>query len=113
MDNWLAVHPDKECVEDSYEEFVSSCEVDEWFYYLLLRLQHTPELRYQQENQHIYGFKHSGIDGGADCRECLPGCRFYPDTGRIEDLEVIQSYRKNQHYDEVYNAWLETANKQQ
>ena len=111
MDNWLAAHPDKECVEESYEEFVRDSELDEWFWYLLQRLQDTPEQRYQQQKQQIYGFGHEGIDGGADYRECLPGCRFYPIEGRIEDLEVLEDYSKFQGYQEVYNAWLETANK--
>lgn len=107
MDNWFAAHSEKPYIEESYEEFISNCEVDEWFWYLLQRLQDTPEQRYQQEKQQVTGFGHEGIDGG----ECLPGCRFYPIEGRIEDLEVLEDYSKFQGYQEVYNAWLETANK--
>jgi hypothetical protein len=62
----------------------------------------------------IYGFGHDGIDGGADSKECLPGCRFYPPEGRIEDIEVLEDYRGFQQFDEVYNIWLEaSANKKE
>jgi hypothetical protein len=109
IDNWLATHPDKEYVEESYEESIKNCEFDEWYWYLIERLQDSPEQRYQQEKNKIYGFGHDGIDGGADSRECLPGCRFYPEEGRIEDLEVLEDYRQYQRYEELYNIWLEIA----
>jgi hypothetical protein len=101
MDNWLAAHPDKQYFEESYEEFVKDCEFDEWYWYLIERLQYSPERRYQQAKNKIYGFGHDGIDGGADSKECLPGCRFYPLEGRIEDIEVLEDYRGFQQFDMV------------
>jgi len=112
-DNWFAAHPGKEYIEESYEDSIKNTEFDEWYWHLICRLQYTPEQRYQQEKQQIYGFGHEGIDGGADCRECLPGCRFYPPEGRIEDIEVIQDYRGYQHFDALYNLWLEGKEKEE
>lgn len=62
MDNWFAAHPDKQYFEESYKEFVRDCEFDEWYWYLIERLQDSPEQRYQQMKNKIYGFGHDGID---------------------------------------------------
>ena len=40
---------------------------------------------------------HNGYDGfGCTGQGCIPECRFYPRTGRIEDSEVIQMHREHE-----------------
>jgi hypothetical protein len=40
---------------------------------------------------------HNGYDGfGCTGQSCIPECRFYPETGRIEDSEVIQKHREHE-----------------
>lgn len=107
MDNWFAANPDKQYFEETYAEFVRDCPFDEWIYYLACRLNSTAEQRYQDEKNKIHGFGHEGIDGGADSTECLPGCRYYLPEGRIEAIEVLESYRGFQQFDEVYKTWKE------
>jgi hypothetical protein len=123
MDNWFAAHPDKQYFEESYEDFVRDCEFDEWYWYAIERLQDSPEQRYQREKMspldHDSSFLIRGLDryDGQGCNQfigCVESCRFYLDIGRIEDSEIIESYRRFQQFDEVYNIWLEaSANKKE
>jgi hypothetical protein len=70
-------------------------------------MKQTPEHRYQDIKNHTHGFGHGGIDDGSgvDFRECKPGCRFYPDEGRIEDIEVLHYYEKYQGFQEALKSW--------
>jgi hypothetical protein len=116
MDNWFAAHPNSQYFEETYDEFVRDCEFDEWVWHLIQRLQDTPEQRYQQAKssplEHEGSWYMRNLEGydNEGCNQftgCVSTCRFYPMEGRIEDIEVIEDYRNYQHFDELYNAWLE------
>jgi hypothetical protein len=68
------------------------------------QLKVSSEDRYQHRKKHWYSHPpswyvrvpHKGYDGQG-CNQytgCIPECRFYPETGRIEDSEVIQKHRE-------------------
>jgi hypothetical protein len=70
-----------------------------------------PEVRYQKRKEHWNGHESSwttrGINNGYDgygCNQftgCIPSCRFYAETGRIEDNEVIKEHEEeNKKYKE-------------
>ena len=43
----------------------------------------------------------SGYDGnGCNNGVCVPACRYYTQTGRIENEEVLKSYEDNKSYSE-------------
>jgi hypothetical protein len=85
---------------DVWDE-VTDEEID---YYKKKALQVPPEKRYQAAKKHPTSHPSSwtsrGIKTGYDgkgCNQftgCVPECRFYPETGRIEDDEVIAKYEK-------------------
>ena len=69
----------------------------------------SPEERYQDKKRHWYFHKSSwymrGIKSGYDgngCNNgvCVPACRYYTQTGRIENEEVLKSYEDNKSYSE-------------
>ncbi|MGA7900454.1 MAG: hypothetical protein WCA39_16510 [Nitrososphaeraceae archaeon] len=64
----------------------------------------SPEERYQDKKRHWYFHKSSwymrGIKSGYDgngCNNgvCVPACRYYTQSGRIENEEVLKSYEDN------------------
>jgi hypothetical protein len=76
----------------------------------------TPEERYAHGKKHWYqhpsswGVRvpHKGYDGqGCTGKACVPECRFYHKTGRIEDAEVIQEHRKLEQSYRDKNAIVE------
>jgi hypothetical protein len=49
-----------------------------------------------------------GYDGiGCNGKACVPECKFYPQTGRIEDSEVIQKHRELEEHYKKNNAIVE------
>jgi hypothetical protein len=75
--------------------------------------------RYHQKKKHWYSHEsswyvrvpHNGYDGkGCDSSiigGCIPECRYYPATGRIEDSEVIQKHRELEEKYRKNNAIVE------
>ena len=84
------------------EDVWDSISQDELYYYLKMNLRTSPEERYQDKKDAWYFHKSSwymrhnnGYDGyGCNNGECIPGCRYYPKFGRIEDEEVIQRHKE-------------------
>jgi hypothetical protein len=90
-----------ECVHDSITQ-------DELDYYLKAKLRVHPEQRYQDQKKepwfHESSWNKRGVNGydGQGCNQftsCVPECRYYQETGRIEDEEVIQEHKEvEEHY---------------
>jgi hypothetical protein len=50
----------------------------------------------------------NGYDGfGCRGQGCIPECRYCPETGRIEDSEVIQKHREREERYRKNNAIVE------
>jgi hypothetical protein len=90
--------------EDVYDTITQ----EELDWELRQQLKVSPEDRYQHEKKHwsshpsswYVRVPHRGYDGQG-CNQftkpsCIPECRFYPETGRIEDAEVIQKHRERE-----------------
>lgn len=71
--------------EPTYHEQWSELTFQEFRY--CIKGQGTPEERYQYMKRHCYLH---GKGCNASPAECLPECRYYPDSGRIEDEEAIE-----------------------
>jgi hypothetical protein len=89
----------------TYEDVYDTITQEELDWWLRQKLKVSPEDRYQDKKKHWYLHEsswyvrvpHNGYDGkGCDSSHggCIPECRFYPKTGRIENLEVIQKHRE-------------------
>jgi hypothetical protein len=83
-------------------EYDHSTTQDELDYALKRKLRVPPEQRYQREKAHWYWHESSwywrgvnGYDGhGCNDGKCISECRYYHETGRIEDKEVIEEHNK-------------------
>ena len=67
-------------------------------------LKTAPETRYREDKKHRYfrpssRYMRSDKDNGYGYGS--PTCRYYPETGRIEDAEVIEYYKDYRRYEEV------------
>lgn len=91
----------------TYEDVYDSITQDELDYCLKVKLRISPEKRYHDRKEPWYFHQSSwymrkanGYDGEG-CTEygCIPDCRYYSATGRIEDEEVI---RENKEIEELY-----------
>jgi hypothetical protein len=86
--------------EDVYEYTTQ----EEYDYYLREALSVSPEERYQHRKDayyfhesHYYMRGQGGYDGqGCTAQQCIPECRYFPETGRIEDSEVIEGFEKHE-----------------
>ena len=79
--------------------------MDEWFWYFIERItSRNPQQRYQDEKNPDYGWNHKSQVHTID-EECKAGCRFWPETGKIEDVEVREEYREYQDYEKVRKIW--------
>jgi hypothetical protein len=97
-DKWFEEHAGEKYFNETYEDFVNDCEVDEWFWYFIERTtSRTPEQRYQDEKFPTYGWNHLSRVHSVD-QPCREGCRFWPETGRIEDIEILEDYKEYQDY---------------
>jgi hypothetical protein len=98
--------------EDVYDTITQ----EELDWELRQQLKVSPEERYQRNKKawssHPSSWyvrvPHNGYDGQG-CNQftdpsCIPECRFYPETGRIEDLEVIQKHREREEHYRKNNA---------
>jgi hypothetical protein len=105
----------------TYEDVYDSITQEELDWWLRQKLKVSPEDRYQDKKKHWYLHEsswyvrvpHNGYDGkGCDSSHggCIPECRFYPKTGRIEDLEVIQKHRELEERYRKNNAIAEPPN---
>jgi hypothetical protein len=94
----------------TYEDVYDTITQEELDWKLRRQLKVSPEQRYQHGKYHWYSHPsswykrvpHNGYDGfGCTGQSCIPECRFYPETGRIEDSELQkhreyeQGFRKN------------------
>jgi hypothetical protein len=93
--------------DKTFEDVWDSITQDESDYCLKMNLMISPEDRYQLKKKAWYFHESSwcmrhdnGYDGhGCNNGECIPGCRYYPKFGRIEDEEVIQRHKViEEHY---------------
>jgi hypothetical protein len=87
--------------ELTYEDVYDKITKEEMDYYLRKKLEVPPEQRYQKMKEHPDYHESSwfkrGLEAydGQGCRSfygCIPECRYFPDTGRIEDSELIKEY---------------------
>jgi hypothetical protein len=80
-------------------------------YYKRKSLEVSPEQRYQDKKEHWYFHESSWYMRGAngyDEQGCNSSeCRFYPQTGRIKDSEVIQKHRELEERYRKNNAIVE------
>ena len=107
-DNWFEKHPGEKYLNETHEEFVRDCTLDEWFWYFIDRIMsRTPEQRYEDERKPSYGWNHESEVHSIEDMECKEGCRFWPEEGRIEDTEVLENYKEYQHYETVRGIWEE------
>ena len=79
--------------EKTYHESWAELTFSEYLF--CIRGTGTPEERYQFKKKHRY-WHDSYVEGSFDgCNfECIPGCRFYEDKGRIDDVEFIAEYER-------------------
>ena len=104
-EKWIEEHPDQKYFSPTLEEHRRDCEVDEWFWYFIERItSRNPQQRYQDEKNPDYGWNHKSQVHTID-EECIAGCRFWPETGKIEDVEVLEEYREYQDYEKVRKIW--------
>jgi hypothetical protein len=86
----------------TYEDVYDSITQDELDYALKVKLRISPEKRYQDRKEPWYFHQSSwymrkanGYDGeGCTEHGCMPDCRYYSETGRIEDEEVIREHKE-------------------
>ena len=90
-EKWQATGPHE---PSDYDRAITQDELD---YRLKERLRIPPEQRYQHEKEYYY-FHELYIEGGKECNPlyegCTTKCRFHSETGRIEDMEVIEKHSK-------------------
>ncbi|HZD35628.1 MAG TPA: hypothetical protein VE130_10520 [Nitrososphaeraceae archaeon] len=104
-DKWFRQHSDQQFFSPSLEETRRDTELQEWLWYFISRIsERTPEQRYQDEKRRIHGWNHKSNSHGID-EPCVEGCRFWPDEGRIEDVEVLKDYEEYDRYEEVLEIW--------
>ena len=98
-DKFFAEHPDTDTLTSEFLDDTKSIELSEWIYHLFSYLRHTPEQIYQEQKMslldHDSSFLIRGLDkyDGKGCNQfsgCVPECRYYPETGRIEISENIR-----------------------
>lgn len=107
---WFEKHPDQQWFNPTLEETRRDCRLEEWLWYLTERIfSRTPEQRYQDERAPDYGWNHKSNVHSID-EPCKEGCRFWPEEGRIEDIEILQDYKEYDRYEEVLKIWI-TATK--
>ena len=89
----------------TYEDVYDTITQEELDWELRQALKVSPEQRYQHKKYHWYSHPsswyvrvpHNGYDGfGCTGQNCVLECRFYHETGRIEDSEVIQNHRERE-----------------
>jgi hypothetical protein len=99
---------------DDYMPIYGSTTQDELDYRLKMDLRHTtPEQRYQERRETYYFHKLYRDNGEYGCNPtmrpeiCVPECRYYGETGRFEDDELVAEYKEAVALYEKYNAILE------
>ena len=88
--------------DKTFEDVWESITQDELDFYLKMSLRMPPEERYQHKKKAWYFHESSwymrhdkGYDGqGCNNGICIPECRYYPKSGRIEDEEVIRRHKE-------------------
>ena len=88
----------KPLLDEDYDHSITEEELD---FILKRELWLSPEERYQAEKTNFlfhdlscYMRDLGEEDYGCTGAGCIPECRFYPETGRIEDAEVIEDHNK-------------------
>jgi hypothetical protein len=98
---------------DEYMQVYDTITQDELDYHLKMKLKHTtPEQRYQDRKETYYFHELYRDDGGYGCNGinpgiCVPECRYYAETGRIEDEELIQEHKKMEEFYRKHNAIID------
>ena len=108
-EKWFKEHPDQKYFSPTLEEHRRDCEVSEWFYFFIQRIiSRNPEQTYQDEKRPDYGWNHLSKVHTID-EPCKEGCRFWPETGKIEDVEGMHEYKGYQDYNKVRSIWEEAT----
>jgi hypothetical protein len=87
----------------TFEDVYDSITQDELDYYLKAKLRVSPEERYQHRKENWFFHESSCCSRGLEANDgkgcngftgCVPECRYYAETGTIEDEEVIEEHNK-------------------
>ena len=102
-DKWLKEHPTATYFSPSHEEHIRDTTWDEWTFRYVQDISKTPEQRYNEARNPRHGFGHDngGLHGSGPFDACVPECRFWKETGRIEYLEALEEYKEYQGYAEL------------
>ena len=99
---------------DEYMPVYDAMTQDEFDYELKRKLKHTtPEERYQSRKETYYFHELYRDNGQYGCNPtarpeiCVPECRFYGETGRFEDDELVAEHRKMVEFYNKHNAIIE------
>jgi hypothetical protein len=99
---------------DDYMSVYDATTQDELDYKLKMDLMHTtPEQRYQDRKETYYFHELYRDNGEYGCNPtirpeiCVPACRYYNQTGRFEDDELVAEYREMVEFYNKHNAILE------
>jgi uncharacterized protein YqcC (DUF446 family) len=87
-DKWFEEHPDKQFFENTYEEFVRDCKLEEWLWYFIERVygMTTNEQRY-----------HAALVGSTEEEA--------QEERNKTDLDILNDYEKYDRYKEVLEIW--------
>jgi hypothetical protein len=99
---------------DDYMPVYDTTTQDELDYELKRKLKHTtPEQRYQDRKETYYFHELYRDNGEYGCNPtarpeiCVPECRYYNETGRFEDDELIQEHKKMEEFYRKHNAIID------
>jgi hypothetical protein len=99
---------------DDYMSVYDTMTQDEFDYELKRKLMHTtPEERYQERKETYYFHELYRDNGEYGCNPtmrpeiCVPECRYYNETGRFEDDELVAEHKKMVEFFNKHNAIIE------
>jgi hypothetical protein len=99
---------------DEYMPVYDAMTQDEFDYDLKRKLMHTtPEQRYQEREETYYFHELYRDNGEYGCNPtirpeiCVPECRYYNETGRFEDYELVAEHKKMVEFYDKHNAIIE------
>ncbi|MPZ05862.1 MAG: hypothetical protein GEU26_05485 [Nitrososphaeraceae archaeon] len=102
-EKWLKEHATVKYFNPTHEEHIKDCTFNEWVWNFIQDISKTPEQRYQEARNPRHGFGHDngGLHGSKPFDKCVPECRFWNETGRIENLETLEDYKDYVGYYEM------------
>lgn len=99
---------------DDYMSVYDTTTQDELDYKLKMDLMHTtPEQRYQDRKETYYFHELYRDNGEYGCNPtarpeiCVPECRYYNETGRFEDDELVAEHQRMVEFYNKHNAIIE------